>query len=184
MSYEQAVDLCRLSEQIHTILMVGHIYCFNPAVNHLKETLRSNKFGKLYYGIGLRLGLGPIRSDASCTWDLATHDIAMLDYLLNEIPNEVRGQASSFLQKEKQIHDYASIQLSYINGFLFNLIVSWYAAEKIRIWYLMGSNCMLKFDDLNKSAPITIYNKGVVINFLEQNYIKTLLLLYLENVIL
>ena len=162
MDYEQALELCRLSEKMSKILMVGHIYCFNPAVNYIRGVIRSGRLGDLYYGVGLRLGLGPIRNDASCTWDLATHDIAMLIYLLDEMPHYVSAQGLSFLQKEKGIHDYANIQLKYDNGFQFNLTVSWYAAEKIRTWYLMGSKSMVKFDDMNKNAPVTIYNKSII----------------------
>jgi predicted dehydrogenase len=106
--------------------------------------------------------LGPIRRDASCTWDLATHDIAMLDFLLNEMPISVSAQASSFLQREMKVYDYATIQLKYDN-FQFSLIVSWYACEKIRSWYIVGSKSMLKFDDMNKVAPITIYHKYAIV---------------------
>jgi predicted dehydrogenase len=154
--------------------MVGHIYCFNPAVNYIKEIMKSGKLGSLYYGVGLRLGLGPIRNDASCTWDLATHDIAMLDYLLNKMPSSVSANGFSFLQKERGVHDYATIQFNYDDGFRFNLIVSWYAAEKIRMWYLMGSKSMLKFDDINKNAQISIFDRSVVIDFSEQGVTKNI----------
>jgi len=161
MKYSEAEELSQLSRQMNTILMVGHIYCFNPAVNYIREILNTGKLGNLLYGVGLRLGLGPIRNDASCTWDLATHDIAILDYLLAKEPVAVSAHAGSFFQKAKGIYDYANILLYYDQGFTFNLIVSWYAAEKIRTWYLMGSNCMLKFDDMNKTAPLMIFDKKV-----------------------
>jgi UDP-N-acetylglucosamine 3-dehydrogenase len=163
MNYKQAIELCDLSERMNRILMVGHIYCFNPAVKYIKDVIRSGMLGDLYYGIGLRLGLGPIRHDASCTWDLATHDIAMLIYLMDVVPRHVSAEGLSFLQKERRIHDYANIRLKFESGFQFNLVVSWYAAEKIRIWYLMGSKRMLKFDDMNKNTPVTIYNKSVTV---------------------
>lgn len=162
-NYKQALELCDLSEKVNKILMVGHIYCFNPAVNYIKGVIRSRRLGDLYYGVGLRLGLGPIRNDASCTWDLATHDIAMLDYLLDKMPSCVSAHGLSFLQKERGIFDYATIQLKYDNDFQFSLSVSWYAGEKIRMWYLMGSKSMLRFDDVNKDAPVTIYNKSVTV---------------------
>jgi len=158
MNYKQALELENLSNEVNKILMVGHIYCFNPAVNYIRNILKSGGLGNLYYGIGLRLGLGPIRRDASCTWDLATHDMAMLDFLLNKIPVSVSAQASSFLQREIKIYDYVTIQLNYDN-FQFSLIESWYTAEKIRSWYIVGSKSMLKFDDMNKDASITIYHK-------------------------
>ena len=174
MNHKQALELYDLSKKLNLALMVGHIYCFNPAVNYIKNVLRSGRLGNLYYGVGLRLGLGPIRSDASCTWDLATHDIAILDYLLNKIPAYVSAQASSFLQREKEIYDYATIQLKYDDNFQFGLTVSWYAAEKIRTWYLMGSKSMLKFNDMTKDAPITIYNKSVTVSFTEQGTVRNI----------
>lgn len=161
-NYEQALELCNLSKNVNKILMVGHIYCFNPAVNYIKDIIRTNRLGDLYYGIGLRLGLGPIRNDASCVWDLAVHDIATLDYLLNQMPGYISAHALSFLQTGKGIYDYAVIQLKYDNGFQFSLIVSWYAAEKIRTWYLMGSKAMLKLNDMKKDAPIAIYERTIV----------------------
>jgi predicted dehydrogenase len=171
MNYKQALELCNLSEKMNKVLMVGHIYCFNPAVNYIRDVIRSGRLGDLYYGVGLRLGLGPIRNDASCTWDLATHDIAMLSYLLGKMPSYVSAHGLSFLQKERGIHDYTTIQLKYVNGFQFSLIVSWYAAEKIRTWFLVGSKSMLKFDDISKNAPVTIYNKSVTVVSTDQDAI-------------
>jgi len=160
-SFKQTLELRELSKTLGKTLMVGHIYCFNPAVNYIREMLVNSKLGSLQYGIGLRLGLGPIRTDADCVWDLATHDIAILDYLLGKTPICVSANALSFLQVREGIYDYASIQLKYADNFQFSLIVSWYAAEKIRLWYLVGSTKMLKFDDVNKSTPIAIYDKAV-----------------------
>lgn len=160
MDSRQAVELCQISKETQKVLMVGHIYCFNSAVIYMKSFLASKKLGHLFYGTGLRLGWGPIRADASCTWDLATHDISMLDFLLNKMPETVVATGSSFIKsKDRRIYDYADIQLEYDDGFRFGLTVSWYAAEKIRMWYLTGSKCMIKFDDTNKDTPITVYNK-------------------------
>lgn len=172
MDHKQAVSLCDLSEKTNKMLMVGHIYCFNPAVNYIKKALESGELGDLYYGMGLRLGLGPIRGDASCTWDLATHDIAILDYLVNKMPSVITAQESSFLQRKEGIYDFATIQLRYENGFQFSLTVSWYAAEKIRMWYLMGSKRMMKFNDADKDAPITIYDRSVNISVPEHGNAK------------
>ncbi|HLI45770.1 MAG TPA: Gfo/Idh/MocA family oxidoreductase [Geobacterales bacterium] len=159
MKYEEALELAKLAKIKNRVLMVGHIYCYNSAINYMKEIIKEERLGKLYYGFGLRCGFGPIRYDASCTWDLATHDLAMLDYLLEDFPIEIQASATYFLRKG--VYDYANINLSYENGFIFNLTVSWYAAEKIRSWYLIGSERMLKFDDTNKNNPIVIYNKRV-----------------------
>jgi UDP-N-acetylglucosamine 3-dehydrogenase len=167
---QRAEALAEKARVLGKVLMVGHIYCYVPGVVYMKQLISEGKLGKLHYGIGLRMGLGPIRQDASCTWDLASHDIAMLDYLLGVSPSYVSTHASSFIQRDREIYDYAAIQLKYDTGFQFSLIVSWYAAEKIRTWYLAGSENMVKFDDINKTTPITLFQKGAtVIDHVDQS---------------
>ncbi len=168
MNFGDAVKLANLAKEMGRTLMVGHIYRFNQSVNYIESMLKSGRLGELFYGVGLRMGLGPIRSDASCTWDLATHDIAMLDFLLNKMPRQISAHGSSFLRKGREIYDYASVFLDYEDGFRFSLTVSWYAPEKIRTWYLMGSKGMLKFDD-NKNPPVTIYDKSVTFTPASEN---------------
>ena len=159
----RAQALAEKAKALERVLMVGHIYCYVPGVEYMKQLLKEGKLGRLHYGIGMRMGLGPIRRDASCTWDLASHDIAMLDYLLGVSPSHVSAHASSFIQRGSNIYDYAAIQMNYDSGFQFSLIVSWYAAEKTRMWYLAGSENMVKFDDVNKTNPITLFQKGASI---------------------
>jgi len=67
----------------------------------LRKLVKNKKLGKVFYGIAIRIGLGPIRQDASCTWDLATHDIATLDYLFNSMPIYVTATATTFFKKIK-----------------------------------------------------------------------------------
>lgn len=163
MNFAQATELGDLSEKEGSIVLVGHIYCYNASVEYMRQQLHKRSLGELYYGTGLRMGIGPIRSDASCTWDLATHDIAMLDYLLGEMPVSVAADARSFLRNDDRIFDQATINLKYANGFTFGLTVSWYAAEKIRTWFLVGGQGMLKFDDMDKETPITMYERSAVV---------------------
>jgi predicted dehydrogenase len=170
MNFGDAVKLVNLAKKMETTIMVGHIYRFNQSVNYIENVLRSGRLGDLFYGVGLRIGLGPIRNDASCTWDLATHDIAMLDFLLNKMPKRISAHGSSFLRKGGEIYDYANVFLDYDDGFRFSFTVSWYAPEKIRTWYLMGSKGMLKFDD-NKNPSITIYDKSVIVTPASENNI-------------
>lgn len=160
LSYSQAMELGDIGDRANSIVMVGHIYCYNPSVEYMKDQLQKKNLGELYYGTGLRMGIGPIRSDASCTWDLATHDLAMLDYLLGETPISVSADARSFLQRDKRIYDQATIYLKYAGGFTFSLMVSWYAAEKIRKWFLVGTQGMLTFDDMIRDQPITVYERS------------------------
>lgn len=167
MSYREAVELWHLSEELTKVLMVGHVYVYNPAVNYIKDMLNKEELGRLYYGVGLRMGLGPIRDDANCLWDLAPHELSMLDYLLGKMPAYVSAQASSFLRRGRSIYDYATAHITYDDGFSFALTVSWYSPEKIRLLNLMGSRKMVKLDDTNKSNPLTIYKKSASLEPLE-----------------
>jgi len=160
MNIKEAVDLARIAKENKVILMVGHIYCFHPAIQYLRKLIKSRKLGKVFYGIAIRIGLGPIRQDASCTWDLATHDIAILDYLFNSMPIYVTATATTFLQRDKNIHDYAHIHLEYPE-MQFAITTSWYAAEKIRSWYIATSKYLIKFDDMNKEWPLSMYQSNV-----------------------
>lgn len=162
MNYKEAVNLGELATKQKSVVMVGHIYCYNPSVEYMKKILETRRLGELFYGTGLRMGLGPIRSDASCTWDLATHDVAILDYLLGIMPVSVTADGRSFLRKDREVYDYATINMKYADGFIFNLVVSWYAAEKIRRWLLVGSDGMVRFDDMVKADPVTVYERNAV----------------------
>jgi len=160
MNIREAFELAKIAKENKEILMVGHIYCFHPAIQYLHKLIKNKKLGKVFYGIAIRIGLGPIRKDASCTWDLATHDIAILDYLFNSMPIYVTATATTFLQKDKNIHDYAYIHLEYPE-MQFAITTSWYAAEKIRSWYIATSKYLIKFDDMNKEWPLSIYQSNI-----------------------
>jgi len=161
MASGEAADLIKIAKENKRILMVGHIYCYHPAVRYLRGMIINKKAGKIFYGMALRMGLGPIRNDASCTWDLATHDIAILDYIFKQKPNYVTATATSFLQKDKQVYDYAHIYLEYENMH-FSVTSSWYSAEKIRSLWIEGSRYLIKFDDMNKDWPIMIYRSNLI----------------------
>ncbi|MCJ7631521.1 Gfo/Idh/MocA family oxidoreductase [Candidatus Bathyarchaeota archaeon] len=160
MNSEEALKLSCLARELNRTLMVGHIYVYNPAVQYIKNMLDKGELGKLYYGVGLRMGLGPIRADANCIWDLASHELSILDYLLGKTPVYVNAQALSFLQRDGKLYDHATAQVVYDQNFCFSLSVGWYSPEKIRLVNLVGSQKMVKFDDINKSSPLTIYEKG------------------------
>ncbi len=139
MNVKEAFDLARIAKENKVTLMVGHIYCFHPAIQYLRKLIKSRKLGKVFYGIAIRIGLGPIRQDASCTWDLATHDIAILDYLFNNMPIYVTATATTFLQRDRNIYDYAYIHLEYPE-MQFAITASWYAAEKLEVGILQLLN--------------------------------------------
>jgi predicted dehydrogenase len=156
----QASELVALAKQTGLILMVGHVFLFNPGIIKLHELLLSGEAGQVYYVHATRTNLGPVRQDVDCVWDLATHDISILNYLLGQSPREVSARGSSYLQAGKA--DVAFVTLTYPEQVLANIHVSWLDPKKIRQLTVVGDKKMITWDDMEPATPIAIYDKGVV----------------------
>lgn len=161
----EATDLIKTAKENNMILMVGHVYKYNPGIIALKEMIEEGKFGKIYYMKAERIGLGPIRKHASALWDLATHDISIALYLLGKIPTDILIQGGYYIQKD--IEDFVSLNLSFSEDVICSIFASWFAPEKIRKLTIVGSNAMAVFDDVNKAEMIKIYKHEVNIGLLD-----------------
>jgi len=157
-SSEEAMELIKIAEKKDLILMVGHVYVYNPGVQKLKEVI-TNKLGKLYYVRAERLGLGPIRKHANALWDLGTHDISIATYLLDSMPESVAAEGASYIQED--VEDMMFLTLNFPNNVIYNIYVSWIAPEKIRKTTAVGSDAMVVFDDVNKSEMIKVYDRKI-----------------------
>lgn len=161
---KQAEELIRLAQKKKRILMVGHVFLFNAGIQKLKELMSQKTFGKLYYLHSERTNLGPIRSDVNAIWDLAPHDIAIFNYLLNSSPVEVSARGGKYLQG---LEDVAFISLLYPKNILVNIHVSWLDPKKVRQITVVGSKRMLTWDDLDNAMPVRIYDRTVVQHYYE-----------------
>src|SRR2546429_2421266 len=128
-SVSEAEELISLAEEQQRILMVGHTFEYSPAVNELRKLVQSGELGKIYSIEAERLNLGLFRSDINVIWDLAPHDISILLYLLGEKPEDIRVQAHAHIQSG--IHDMAHLDLSFANGVIAHIHVSWLHPCKI-----------------------------------------------------
>lgn len=142
------------------VLMVGHTFLFNSGIQYLKNYLQSGELGQLYYAYAVRSNLGPIRHDVNAVADLASHDISIFNYLLDDLPLEVSARGQSFLQPG--IEDLAFMTLQYPEQVLAHAHVSWLSPVKVRQLTLVGSKKMLLWDDMNLFEPIRIYDVGVL----------------------
>lgn len=156
---EQAEALCRLAEQNQRILQVSHLMLFHPAVDHLKKLIDSGELGELYYLYSQRLNLGLLRSEEDSLWSLAPHDLALVNDLLGAQPRHV--QASGGCSLKKGIKDVIFIHLSYSDGQIVNIHVSWLDPRKTRRLTVVGSKKMAVFDDMAATEKIRLYDKGV-----------------------
>ena len=157
-SVAEAEELVRLAAAQERVLMVGHTFEYNPAVNELRKLVRSGDLGKIYCIEAERLNLGLYRSDINVIWDLAPHDVSILLYVLGKLPSHIKVQAHAHLQR--RIHDIAHLDFGYADGMTAHIHVSWLHPCKVRRVTVIGDKRMAVYDDTNPSEMIKIYNKG------------------------
>src|SRR2546430_2970828 len=154
----EAEELVALAQEQGCVLMVGHTFEYNPAVNELRKLVQSGELGKIYCIEAERLNLGLFRSDINVIWDLAPHDISILLYILGQTPKQVTIQAHAHLQP--RIQDIAHLDLEFADGMTAHIHVSWLHPCKVRRVTVIGNAKMAVYDDTNPAEMLKIYNKG------------------------
>lgn len=162
LSAVHAAELMRLAARRKRILMVGHTFLYNPAVRKLKQLIDSGRIGRLYYLKAVRSHLGLIRQDVDVLWDLATHDVAIFNYLLGAVPSSAQATGVRFISRHGD--DAAFVTYKYGKQLAAHVHVSWADSNKQRIVEVVGSKGRLVFDDLNTQEPIRIFERGVSLN--------------------
>jgi predicted dehydrogenase len=153
--------LIELAETAPLTLMVGHTFEYNPAVWKLREVVRSGELGKVYYIDTARLNLGLYQPDINVIWDLAPHDISIVNYILGGTATAVQAWGSSYAHA--YLEDVAYLRLSYEDlGVTTQIHVSWLDPCKVRRVTVVGSKKMAVYNDLADQERIRIYDKGVV----------------------
>lgn len=156
---EECRELCSLAQRTGRVLMVGHVFLYNPGVLHLQGELSRKEFGRIYYMDAVRTNLGPVRADVGALYDLASHDISIFNFLLGSLPVEVAATAGAFLQPG--IEDIGFLTLVYPEGVICHVHTSWLNPRKVRQLTVVGDIKMAVWDDMNNLEPIRYYDKGV-----------------------
>ena len=157
---DQARRLRDLAKSSGRLLMVGHVFRYNPAIVAMQQLLASGALGQLEYLSFTRTNLGPIRADVNVVWDLMTHDVSILLHFLNERPLWVSGQGAAYLRPETQ--DVAFATIGFQRDVVANIRASWLDPRKVREITLVGTSKMAFFNDLDPTEPIRIYDKGAM----------------------
>lgn len=156
---DEGRSLTELARERDRVLMVGHVFLFNPGILRLKELLRTDALGRLHYMAMIRTNLGPIRSDVNAVYDLASHDLSIFNFLLESRPVEVSAVGAGYVRAE--IEDVAFVSLRYPSDVLANVRVSWLDPRKVRELTVVGHRKMALWNDLGEMGPLTIFDKGV-----------------------
>ena len=151
--------LIQTAEERKVILMVGHTFLYNAGIRKVKELISTNDFGRVYYLHATRTNMGPIRDDVNALWDLASHDVSIFNYLLDEQPEWVSAVGSQRLSNDR--HDIGFATLNYPGGIIGNIHASWLDPNKVREVVVVGSKRRIVFDDLNNIERVRIFEKGV-----------------------
>jgi len=149
----------RLASERKLVAMVGHTFLYNAAVRYVKKLIDSGEIGKVRYIYSQRLNLGRIRSDVDALWNLAPHDVSIIQYWLGDPrPISVVKHGVDYIQEK--IDDVVFINIVYPNKIMVNIHVSWLDPQRARLMTIVGSKKMVVYDDTAENK-IAIYDKGI-----------------------
>ncbi len=156
---EQAERLIAEAEKRGLVLHVDHTFIYTGAVRKMKELVDKGDIGELYYYDSVRVNLGLFQSDVDVMWDLAVHDLSILDYVFRLTPTAV--SASGAQHVEGNPTNIAFLTVFFEENCIAHLHVNWLAPVKVRRTLVGGSKKMIVYDDLEPSEKIKIYEKGI-----------------------
>jgi predicted dehydrogenase len=168
---EEAEELTELADRKGLVLLVGHVFVFNQAVQRVRQYIESGDLGRVYYVSMVRTNLGPIRMDVNASWDLISHDVSIVNYWLGSEPETVSAVGGSWINPG--IEDAVFATLRYPNSVLVNVHASWLNPRKARDITVAGDKRMLTFDDMNLLEPVRIYDKQVTDKTSKPSFIDT-----------
>ncbi len=151
-------DLINLAERKNLTIMVDHTFLFTGAVKKISELLNEGTLGKLYYYDSTRVNLGLFQHDINVLWDLAPHDLSIMDYLLKASPEAIVATGQKHLNSHE---DVAYMTLYFPEKVIAHINVNWLSPVKIRTTLLGGEKRMLLWNDLEADEKVKVYDKGV-----------------------
>jgi predicted dehydrogenase len=154
-----ADELVALAERRERVLMVGHVFIFNLAVQRVRGYIDAGDLGGIYYLSMVRTNLGPIRADVNAAWDLMSHDISIANYWLSAEPETASAIGGTWINTGREDAVFATLR--YPSGVLVNVHASWLNPRKSRDITVAGDKRMLTFDDMNIMEPLRIYDRRV-----------------------
>ncbi len=163
----QAEELIELAEKKGLIIMVDHTFIFTGAVRKIKKLIDEKILGELYYYDSIRVNLGLFQPDVNVIWDLAPHDFAVMDFIVNEKPASVSACGKAHVNGHE---DTAYITVNFNNNMIAHFNVNWLSPVKVRTTLIGGEKKMLVWNDLEADEKIKIYDKGVEVCNKESSY--------------
>ncbi|HKR02215.1 MAG TPA: Gfo/Idh/MocA family oxidoreductase [Pyrinomonadaceae bacterium] len=162
----EAEELIELAERNRLTLMVDHTFIYTGAIRKIKEIVKSGELGELLYFDSVRINLGLFQRDINVVWDLAPHDLAIMDYIIDRRPLTVTATGSCHV--ERGIENIAYVMLRFPEEFIAHFHFNWLSPVKIRRTLLAGSRKMVVYDDIEPTEKVRVYDKGVMVTLSEE----------------
>jgi len=165
---EEAEDLIECAERRGLKLMVDHTFIYTGAVRKMKELITAGTLGDLYYFDSVRVNLGLFQHDVNVVWDLAPHDLSIMDYLIDKRPVSVSAVGSCHVGNG--LENIAYLTVNFDNDIIAHFHVNWLAPVKIRKTLIGGTKSMIVYDDMEMSEKVKVYDKGIEVKTQEGIY--------------
>lgn len=168
---KQAEELIEIAKERNLILNVDHTFIYTPSIQKIREIIKSGILGNIIYFDSVRINLGLFQHDINVLWDLAPHDLSIIEYCLGKKAVSVNATGSSIMKySNKNIENIAFLTINFDDGSIAHINVNWLSPVKIRRIIFGGSEKMLVYDDMENAEKIKIYDTGVKITEKEDIY--------------
>jgi len=158
----QGEQLLEEAQKRNLLVMVDHTFVYTSAIRKIKGIIDSGELGDIYYYDSVRVNLGLFQHDVNVIWDLAVHDLSILEYIYAGKPTAVSATGISHVDGATE--DVAYLTLFYDEQMISHIHVNWLSPVKVRRTLIGGSQKMIVLDELEPSEKIKIYEKGITVN--------------------
>ncbi len=169
---DEALRLIDLADRRGLVLMVDHTFVYTSAVAKIRELMRAGELGDIYYYDSVRINLGLFQHDVNVLWDLAVHDLSIMDFVLGVAPVAVSATGLSHVPGKPA--NIAYMTMFFEGNLIAHVHANWLAPVKIRRTLLGGSRRMIMFDDLETSEKVKVYDRGISLNPSPENVYQML----------
>jgi predicted dehydrogenase len=163
-SVSDAEKLVETAKMVGRVLMVDHTYVYSGPVQKIKQILDADEIGDLYFVDSVRINLGLFQHDVNVVWDLAPHDLSILDYLVGDLPRSLSAFGTCHTDNMREIEDVAYLNLDFSDGLLASFHVNWLSPVKVRHFIIGGSRKSIVYDDLDPVEKVKVYDRGITFN--------------------
>jgi predicted dehydrogenase len=163
-SVAEAEQMVAAARDADRVLMVDHTFIYSGPVQKIKQIVESGEIGELYFVDSVRINLGIFRHDVNVVWDLAPHDLSIMDYLIGQLPRSISAFGTCHAKEMKEIEDVAYLNLDFSDSLLASFHVNWLSPVKVRHFIIGGSEKSIVYDDLEPTERVKVYDRGITIS--------------------